>query len=209
MSVGEAASGTLETLHFPAELPDEETCDITRAFSVDQQRTLEPCPISRACSLPDEALPEQQNSDVSRASSSSSWAISTADFRSKIRVLRQQRNLASSKGKAQAFQDAYDKSRQTKLSSSTATPISSTSMKLPTPLTITRSTACPPQMNGAPSFKQSYEQARMRKLELAVLSLERAQRDTPLITSAMMTMDLKRESKSMETLKSSPQPTPD
>ena len=88
------ASGTLETLHFPAELPDEETCEITRAFST--------LPNHRACSLPDEA----QRSDLSRASSSSSWAVSTADFRSKIRFLRQQRHICSIKGKAQAFQDA-------------------------------------------------------------------------------------------------------
>jgi hypothetical protein len=92
------ASGALETLHFPAELPDEETCEITRAFST--------LPNHRACSLPDESLPEQQRSDLSRASSSSSWAVSTADFRSKIRFLRQQRHICSMKGKAQAFQDA-------------------------------------------------------------------------------------------------------
>jgi hypothetical protein len=103
-----------------------------------------------------------------------------------IRVLRRERGLASSKGKGQAFREAYDNVRLLhRLSSHPAPPIASTdeAKQLPTPFI---TTACPKRKTTA-SFKQAYHEARMRKLERALERAQKSNHPTPMMTSATPT----------------------
>ena len=96
----------------------------------------------------------------------------------KIRTLRQKRQLASSTNKAREFMNAYEallKRRTPPTASTTPMPIASTH---PIPLL-----ALSPKKNMASSFKQAYDQARMRKFELARERAESA-RPTPVFASA-------------------------
>jgi hypothetical protein len=110
--------------------------------------------------------------------------LQETDMRSAIRTIRQQRQLASCNGKAQAFKTAYDEARLKRLLNRPAPAIASTPpTKLPPPLLSTLTT----KKSMMPSFKQAYDQARMRKQVLALQRAQKSNRPTPLISSASPT----------------------
>ena len=104
----------------------------------------------------------------------------------KIRTLRQKRQLASSTNKAREFKHAYDEALLKRLhtppTASTTSMTNASTSPIPdrvVPQEEHGLIVLSPKKNMASSFKQAYDQARMRKFELA---RERAQsaRPTPV-----------------------------